>query len=57
MRYSFVQFIFVFDTIPNSAIALSKLFLSTDSRVQSLTVKGDLIVNQSSNVFFILFLI
>ncbi|RUS18224.1 hypothetical protein BC937DRAFT_89014 [Endogone sp. FLAS-F59071] len=33
-----------------SAIALSKLFLSTDSRVQSLTVQGDLIVNQSNKI-------
>ncbi|RUS35306.1 armadillo-type protein [Jimgerdemannia flammicorona] len=31
-----------------SAIALSKMFLSTDPRVQALTVKGDLIVSQSN---------
>ena len=34
-----------------SAIALSKLFLSGDSRIQGIQVKGDLVVTNSSSMY------
>ncbi|KAI8992357.1 armadillo-type protein, partial [Pilobolus umbonatus] len=40
-------------TLKLSAIALSKIYLVNDPRIQSITVKGDIVVNHNGNTYII----
>lgn len=55
--FPFIYLILSYKRTIYSAIALSKLFLSGDPRIQGIQVKGDLIVTNSSSMYYVRYFI
>jgi amino acid permease len=49
--YQFYRMVFTGSVFFCSAIALSKIYLSSDPRLQNITVKGEIVVNPNGKVY------